>query len=293
MNTHVAGSVGGAKGGYIQGALDELYERGWLDRVATYAGNSVSALIASMGATGQLARCSLLWQMIRDQHVYRYKFRAARAGWAILRDQAMLDLAPLLALMQQELVGKAVVTNLITQHVNYNSGLSTHLIKPSDGDIDYVLTAYDVDKVYRSAAIPFVFPTTTGADGGLENPIPLDAVIRVAEPGDRIIIISAHPVQRFSWPDYPRTEIAKLVRSFDIMQARLARASVQGFLTINRMLEHMGVDEWYDEEADRRYVRFEALVIAPPRPLDHSMLDFTGARNLMSAGRKAALEAIG
>jgi predicted acylesterase/phospholipase RssA len=117
-----------------------------------------------------------------------------------------------------------------------------------------------------SCAIPFAFPTRDYADGGLIKPIPLGAAIQGAQAGDRMVIVSCHPVKEYIASEPVKSEIDKLTRTLDIMQAALVRASINRFLEINALMKDLGVDEWHHQ--GKTYRRFSAEIYAPLEPLD-------------------------
>lgn len=290
MKTHVCLPVGAARGSYQAGALAALAARG-IRPEGGAAGDSVGALNAAMVATGQADQLVALWAELEDRDVFRGRFGPVNAGWSALRNRPMLDLQPLAWLMNDRLLGRELVMPLTVGTVHWSGERRAHRWPAG-----HRLRASDLQWIYTSCAIPLVFPTPWGADGGLVEPIPLRDTMELAEPDDRILVLSGHPVEPFARDDEPAGEVGKVVRAFEIMQAALVRKSIHGMLAINRLLESMGRAFWVDHRTGRRYVRYAPLVVAPARPLPFGMLDFTRSREGISLGMRdarAAVEAAG
>lgn len=271
---HACYGVGASRCGIQPFAMNELIRLG-VPEPSTYHGNSGGALNASMDATHQRGRSMEIWMGLRNRDVFKGKFNAVRAGWAGIRNQPILDLTPLADMMNQELLGKQALP-LFVQTSEYNGMFTTH-------ELTGKMNATSLRRVYESSAIPFVFPTPGGIDGGVINPIPLDSAIRAASPGDTIVIITPHPVIPYDHGPTPTNELAKVLRAYEISQAALVRHSVGEFLRINRWLKEIGADERYDEHDGVTYKRFEAIVVAPDKALPWSMLDFDQAGRLSEA----------
>jgi len=249
---HLVLSVGGARGSFQAGALSVLLGHYSFDHIY---GASVGALNGAFVAVG--GDPILIWNGILNQDVYKRKFSAINAGFSLLTNRPMLNLDPLKKLMNDELLNKEVLTSITVEVVGRTGLLSRHTkLKGETMDGDFL------DKIYSSASIPFVFPTSFGFDSGLQNPIPLSAAIDNAEEGDFIAIVSCHPTEEYEH-DEPLSEIQKLVFTLDVMQSALVRASIHPFLKINE-LQNSG--DWK---------KFQSLVISPDKPLSWGMLDFT------------------
>lgn len=262
---HLVLSVGGARGSFQAGALAVLPHK-W-DHIY---GGSVGALNGALLAVG--GRPMDIWAGIKDSDVYRNKFGAVRGGISIVLNRPMLDLEPLRDLMDFHLLNKVVQIPITVEVTKMDGWLTRHTKLRGE-----VIDPSFIDRVYESAAIPFVFPSDKGLDSGLQNPIPLSAAIDNASEGDLICVISCHPVEQYV-SKKPEKEIDKLTFSLEVMQAALVRGSIRPFLAINR-LEDTGP-----------WKRFKDLTIAPTNPLPWGMLDFTNSNTLQ--GRFAALKAI-
>lgn len=282
MRTLLCLSVGAARGSYQAGAVAELSARGVRPEGGA-AGDSVGALNAAMVATGQADALVELWSELEDRDVFRGRFGPVNAGWSALRNRPMLDLQPLAWLMNERLLGRELAMPLTVGTVHWSGERRAHRWPAG-----HRLRASDLQWIYTSCAIPLVFPTPWGADGGLVDPIPLRETMDMAREGDRILVISGHPVEPYAREDEPTGEVGKVVRAFEIMQAALVRKSVHGMLAINRLLESTGRAYWVDLRTGRRYVRYAPLVVAPSRPLPFGMLDFTRSREGIPVGRRDA-----
>ena len=261
---HIIFSVGGALGSAQIGkwmAVRENY------RPSAYYGSSVGALNAAMCATGQAEACYKLWLTISNKQVYNRRFSVFNAAVSALMGRSVLDLKPLKLLMHKYLFGKICQADLTVQYSTYQGQLITKTTKAGK-----VIDGPMIEAIYSSCAIPFVFPTDKKADGGLIKPIPLGAAIERAEPGDRMVIFSCHPVKPYVFPNEPDTQIDKLGRSLKIMQAALVRSSIDRFLEINQLMQESGMFTW--EYNKRTYKRFTAEVYAPDVPLWWGMVDF-------------------
>ena len=264
---HLVLSVGGARGSFQAGALSVLLGHYSFDHIY---GGSVGALNGAFLSVG--GDPIVIWNGILDRDVYKRNFSAANCGFPLLANRPMLNLDPLVKLMNDELLGKEVLTSITVEVVERN-GILSRYTKTKGEKMD----AGFLDKIYSSASIPFVFPTTFGFDSGLQNPIPLSAAIDNAEEGDFIAIVSCHPVKEYEREE-PKSEIQKLAFTLDTMQSALVRASVNPFLKINELKDS---GDWK---------QFRSLVISPDKPLPWGMLDFTYSSTLH--GRFAALKAI-
>ena len=275
---HVVLSVGASKGRIQPSALAYLRSIG-IEGQAFY-GNSVGALNAAMYAAGKGVECEYLWDHLTNESVFKGRKGPLALALKAAKSQPALDLSPLAQMMGEQLVGRRLVYPLTVQTVSYQTGLRTHHF-PAGTMVGTDL----LEVVYTSAAIPLIFPTPWGADGGIINPIPLDAAIERAAPLDRMIVISAHPVKPFEYADSPTKEIAKVGRAYDMMQAALVRASLEPFRSINDTLRRMGQNSLFE------WKRFQEIIIAPDRPLPWGMLDFTVAAKMGSIGRSLAQKA--
>jgi len=275
---HVVLSVGASKGRIQPSALAYLRSIG-IEGQAFY-GNSVGALNAAMYAAGKGRECEYLWDHITNRQVFKGRTGPVAIALQAAKSKPVLDLSPLAQMMGHQLVGKRLVYSLTVQTVDYVEGLRTHHF-PAGTMIGTDL----LEAVYTSAAIPLMFPTPWGADGGIINPIPLDAAINRADVLDKIIVISAHPVKPFAYDEAPTKELAKVGRAFDMMQAALVRASLEPFISINDTLRRMGQNSLFG------WKRFNELIIAPDEPLPWGMLDFTVASKMGEIGRQLARKA--
>jgi predicted acylesterase/phospholipase RssA len=259
---HVVLSVGGARGAVQPWVIKAQAIEG-----DAFYGSSVGALNAAMLATGQLDACLDLWNNISNKDVYSRKYNVFYAALALVRNRSILNLDPLRKLMDKHLLGRDLLFPLTVEYVSFDNSLTTYSM-PAGA----VIGAGDIEAIYRSSAIPFVFPTDNHADGGLIRPIPLKPAIEAATPDDNIIIISCHPVAQYSKDDGKIGELKKLSCSLDIMQSALVRAAVEPFHFINELMRANELKEFNGLK------RFNSTVYAPKEPLPIGMLDFDSAR---------------
>lgn len=276
-------SVGGARGSFQAGALWRLHVEGLTG--GHYYGHSVGALNGVICAMGGWADMLEVWETIKDKDVYRHKFGAARAGWAAVTGQAMLDTEPLMELVNRQTIWRKLEAEFTTGFVDLEDGLlrrKTYLPgRPRTG----------IERdVYASAAIPFAFPLIDHeADGGLIEPVPLNPAIEDASDDDVIVIISCHPIGKIAPEKQSTGAFGRLSRTLEIMQHTLTQRSVEPFLLINRLAAH---GDLTDPATGRVYRKFKSVIIAPQEPLPWGMLDFSGSHAGVYMGIAAAEQAI-
>jgi predicted acylesterase/phospholipase RssA len=226
-----------------------------------------------------------VWHGIRNKDVYRHKFGAARAAWAAVRGEPMLDTRPLSRMIDRELSWRGLGAGFTTGFVDLETGLLNRKTyvpgQPKEalcGD------------VYASAAIPFVFPLYHNeADGGLIEPVPLDPAIKDASTEDVLVIISCHPIGAIQQEPQDGSPFSTLSRTLEIMQHTLTQKSVEPFLLINRLASK---GELVDEATGRVYRKFKSVIIAPKEPLPWGMVDFSGSGRGLEMGIRAAQDAM-
>jgi predicted acylesterase/phospholipase RssA len=264
---HCVLSVGGARGSFQAGALEVA---GVFD---AYYGNSVGAL------NGALAAChgtpAVVWERIRNKDVYKHKFNVPRALWSLVRSKPMLDTAPLKRLIDQEIAERSLFKPFTTEYVDLVTGVKQTVTH------DHLDRQGLEEDIYHSSVIPAVFPDEGYVDGGVVSPLPLHAAIDAAENGDEIVIISCHPVDGVNYQAVKDTPLAKLSRTFDIMQSALITEVLNPFLRINSLLPDEGLGD---------LKKFKVTVIAPEEELPWGMLDFDSSKKGVEIGYNVAKE---
>jgi predicted acylesterase/phospholipase RssA len=226
-------------------------------------GNSGGALNAAMVATGQISEMVSVWRTISNSDVYKHKFSVARAVLAATSGNAMLNTQPLLDLLNKYLLGFKCIMPLTVQYIT-DKGVFTNVTVESGQEI----TAKHIQALYNSSVIPFAFPVKFGAyDGGLFNPLPLDAAIQQSDNGSKMVILSAHPLDDIEMDDSPKRSTGHLVRAVELLQRGLIRKDMQIFDLVNAVTKDNHVE-------GLKY--FESMVIAPDATW-WGMLDFDRA----------------
>jgi len=254
-------SGGAAHGAFQAGAIQALYEIGWIPEII--CGSSVGAINAAGLASGKSPEhlCEL-WRKVTSRDVYRW--RPPNQWLKFWKWSHVLDTTPLSKLLNKYVdfdelqhspqtvtcFSVDVRTGHLQGYANRVTGLPPKFRRLYRPDL------LDVDAVMSSTAIPLVFPWSRGEwDGSLLQYAPLKPAVLLGATEIVVVSLEIHEPE----PALPTGVVQTALRILDISSMSRLRSDLRTLLARNNQDGYRNID---------------VRVIRPLRNLGYSKLNF-------------------
>lgn len=273
-------SGGAAHGAFQAGAIQALYEMGWVPDII--CGSSVGAINSTALASGNSPEhlCNI-WREVTNRQVFRWK--PARKWLSFWKWNHILDTYPLRSFLKRHLDFKEihnssqvvtcftvdVLTGQLRGYINRMASCTDKFTKK------YRPRRLDLDAVMSSTALPLVFPWVRGEwDGGLIQYAPLKPAVIM---GATEIVIVSLEIQ--SEPSLPQGLLQTILRVMDISTETHLKADLTMLL---------------DRNKNPKYRDIDVHLVSPSRHLGYSKLNFSAPEKegAIRHGRNRAYQAL-
>lgn len=254
-------SGGAAHGAFQAGAIQALYEMGWVPDII--CGSSVGAINSTALASGNSPEhlCNI-WRDVTNRNVFRLK--PAREWLSFWKWSHILDTHPLRKFLGCHLDFEEirnsnqvvtcftvdVLTGQLRGYINRMASCTNKFISK------YQPRRLDLDAVMSSTALPLVFPWVRGEwDGGLIQYAPLKPAVIM---GATEIVVVSLEIQ--SEPSPPQGLLQTVLRVMDISTETHLKSDLRMLL---------------DRNDNPKYRHIDVHLVSPTRHLGYSKLNFS------------------
>lgn len=270
-------SGGAAHGAFQAGAIQALFEMGWVPDVV--CGASVGAINAAAVVAGlSPEHLCTMWRDVENRNVYRW--RPPQDWLTFWKWNYVLDTAPLRKFLQKHVsfedlyisdqMGLCFSVDVETGSLRAYTNQLTDL--PTKFRRRYKPQIFDLDALMASTAIPLVFPWSGGEwDGALLQYAPMRPVVALG--ATEIVLVSLEvSTTELSLPE-------------GVLQTALQVANISSMSSLRADIRMI-----LDRNAQERYRHVDLHVISPTRSLGYSKLNFSSPHKggAISHGRNCA-----
>lgn len=269
-------SGGAAHGAFQAGAIQSLYEMGWVPDVV--CGASVGSINAAAIVSGiSPEHLCAMWREVSNHDVYRWR---QPLDWLrFWRWKYVLDTNPLRKYLEShirfpELYSAEQVALCFSVDVE-TGGLRAYSNQVTDLPLRFLRRyrpqLFDVDALMASTAIPLVFPWSGGEwDGAFLQYAPMRPVVALG--ATEIVLVS---LEVTSEEALPSSLLQTALQVANISSKSALRADIKMIL---------------DRNKQEGYRHIDLRVISPTRPFEYSRLNFSSPHKMgaIQHGRNSA-----